>query len=138
VELTFQHYCFGCGEMNPIGLKLKFTQDGEMVRTVFVPGENYQGYPGILHGGITSTILDEIMSHCLHRQGLNGLTARLEIRYRKSIPIGKPVTFEARMLKRKGSLVDLEARAILDDGQLAAEAQGRFMLMDKPREQESN
>jgi len=130
VNNNYQHHCFVCGELNPAGLKLKFTQEGEKVCTTFLPPEIYQGYPGILHGGITSTILDEVMSHVLHSQGLAGLTARLEIRFRQSIPIGQPVTFEARLIKRKGPLADLEGRALLAGGEIAAEATGRFMLID--------
>lgn len=130
MEFNYQQHCFVCGEKNPAGLKLKFTKSEEKVWTTFLPTEAYQGYPGILHGGITSTILDEIMSQCLHTQGLAGLTARLEIRYRQSIPLHQPVIFEARMIKRKGPVVDLEAKALLEDGAVVAEALGRFMLID--------
>ncbi len=129
MEFNYQQNCFVCGENNPAGLKLKFVSRGDKVETTFFPTDNYQGYPGILHGGITSTVLDEIMSQCMHSQGLAGLTARLEIRYRHSIPINQPVTFQAKIIKRKGSLVDLEAKAILEDGQVAAEATGRFMII---------
>jgi len=130
MEINYQHHCFVCGEKNQAGLKLKFSHAEDKVWTTYIPSAAYEGYPGILHGGITSTLLDEVMSQCLHVQGLAGLTARLEVRFKQSIPIGKPVIFEARMIKRKGTLVDLEAKALLEDGQLAATALGRFMLIE--------
>lgn len=129
LEVSYDHYCFGCGEKNTAGLKLKFKREDGKAYTTFTPTENYQGYPGIMHGGITSTILDEIMSQCLQEQGLAGVTARLEIRYRQSIPLHRPINVEARIIKRKGPLVDLEGKVWLDNGQLAAESFGRFMLL---------
>ena len=119
--------CFACGENNPQGLKLKFEQKGDKTCTTFIPAEIYQGYPGMLHGGITSTILDDIMSKCVNTLGLAGVTARLEVRFRQSIPIGKPLYVEAWVTKKKGHLVETEARAYLEDGEPAAEATGRFM-----------
>ena len=138
MDFMYDHHCFVCGEDNPIGLKLKFVQDGEQVKTTFVPTKNFEGYPGILHGGIISTILDELMSQCVQCLGLAGLTARLEIRYRHSVPIGKPVEFSAKILKRKGPLVDLEAKAVLADGEVAAEASGRFMISKQSNQQKED
>jgi len=124
-------YCFACGENNPQGLKLKFRQEGDKICTTFVPAETYQGYPGVLHGGITSTILDDIMSRCVNTLGLTGMTARLEVRFRQSIPIKKPLYVEAWVTKRKGPLVETEARVYLEDGQVAAEATARFMTISE-------
>ncbi|MBZ4655146.1 MAG: putative thioesterase family protein [Peptococcaceae bacterium] len=131
MELSYDHYCFGCGEHNPHGLKLKFTYDGTNIKTTFVPGEVHQGYPGIMHGGITSTILDEVMSRCINVLGYIAVTARLEVRFRESIPLHTPVTFEAWIVNRKRNLVDTEARALLSDGKVVAEAQGRFMIIQE-------
>ncbi len=131
LEINYDHHCFGCGERNPAGLKLRFEYDRAegKVSTTFLPTENYQGYPGIMHGGIIAAILDETMSQFLYWQGLAAVTARLEIRYRQSVPLGRPITVEARLIKRKSSLLDLEGRLLLDNGQVAAESFGRFMLI---------
>lgn len=126
---TDAQYCFGCGEKNLIGLKLKFCREGEEICTNFLPTKNHQGFPGIMHGGITSAILDEVMAQCLHFEGLNGVTARLEIRYRENIPLNWPVKAKAKIVKRKGPLVDVEGKIWLDSGQVAAESWGRFMLV---------
>lgn len=131
MNINYEHNCFVCGEKNPQGLKLKFGLDGDKVTTVFVPTETYQGWPGILHGGITSTILDEVMSQCIHNLGLVGFTARLEVRFRDSIPLHKPVRFEAWIIRRKGALVELESRAVLEDGTIGAEGKSKFMIKGK-------
>lgn len=128
-KFRYDHHCFACGEQNPAGLKLKFTQEGDKISTIFCPPKIYEGYPGVLHGGIISTVFDEVMSQCLWVLEEPAFTARLEIRFRRNIPVLRPVKFEAHIVKRKGPLVDLEAQALLDDGQLAAEAKGRFMLL---------
>ena len=131
MELSYDHYCFGCGEHNPYGLKLKFTYDGTKIKTTFVPQEVHQGYPGIIHGGITSTILDEVMSRCINVLGYIAVTARLEVRFRESIPLHNPVTFEAWIVSKKRNVVDTEARALFADGNVAAEAKGRFMIIQE-------
>lgn len=128
MQFNYDHKCFGCGEQNPGGLKMKFVQEDEVIRTTFLPPEIYQGYPGILHGGIISTLFDETMYQCIVALGKWGFTSRLEVRFRKKIPILKPVRFEAWIVKQKGRIVDVESRAILENGELAAEAKGRFML----------
>jgi acyl-coenzyme A thioesterase PaaI-like protein len=84
-----------------------------------------------MHGGITSTILDEVMSRCINVLGYIAVTARLEVRFRESIPLHTPVTFEAWIVNRKRNLVDTEARALLSDGKVVAEAQGRFMIIQE-------
>jgi len=129
MQFNYDHKCFGCGEQNPGGLKLKFVQEGDIFSTIFVPPEIYQGYPGILHGGITSTVFDDTMSQCIAALGKFGFTSRLEVRFRKKIPVLRPIKFEAWIVKQKGMIVDIESRAILEDGELAAEAKGRFMLI---------
>ncbi len=60
--------CFGCGRKNPIGLKLKFQWDGKTATAEFAAGENHQGWPGIVHGGIIFSILDEAMAYVPYYQ----------------------------------------------------------------------
>jgi len=128
MQFNYDHKCFACGDQNPAGLKLKFMQEGEIISTIFRAPEIYQGYPGVLHGGIISTVFDDTMSQCIAALGKIGFTSRLEVRFRKKIPVLRPVKFEAWIVKKKGPIIDIEARAILEDGELAAEAKGRFML----------
>jgi acyl-coenzyme A thioesterase PaaI-like protein len=120
--------CFVCGPSNPIGLHLHFRFDGDVCRSEFTPNDSHMGYQGLTHGGIIFSLLDDVMANWLWLQGERCFTARADIRYRESLPIGTPVRIEGRMVKRKGRLVQLEGRVIRDDdGATIAEASGSFM-----------
>ena len=124
--------CFVCGPSNPIGLKLNFRIDGDVCRAEFTPGEAHMGYQGLTHGGIIFSLLDDVMANWLWLQGERCFTARADIRYRASLPIGTPVRLEGRMVKRKGRLVQLEGRVIRqDDDVTIAEASGSFMTDER-------
>src|SRR3972149_2159613 len=79
--------CFGCGRNNPIGLKLNFTRDGDTLRTEFTPDKAYQGWPGLLHGGILGCLLDEAMSNVAYHTGNTCLTASIEIRLKQPVKV---------------------------------------------------
>ena len=119
--------CFVCGRSNPIGLRLKFDFDGQRVWTTFTPQEAHQGYPGVLHGGLASTILDEVLGRTAIAHGLWMVTAKMEIRYRHPIPIGQPLTAVGELLEVKGRMARGHAEIHLQDGTVAAEATGVFV-----------
>lgn len=120
--------CFGCGQQNPIGLKMRFRQEeADLYVADFLPLPEHQGYPGITHGGIICTILDEAMGRFIWAQGYHGLTARLEVRFRKPVPVGRPVRVQARVVSKARSGLVMESRMLLDDGQVAAEAKGTYL-----------
>lgn len=76
MDWTYDSMCFACGEQNPIGLHLKFERvDEETVRTTFVPALYHQSWPGIMHGGLTALIADELMGRCVNVLGYAGVTA---------------------------------------------------------------
>lgn len=128
-------HCFVCGVSNPFGLKLKFYQSelGEVVADYTVP-EQYQGYPGVVHGGIVASMLDEISG----RSQMGGdpprfmYTARLEVRYRKNVPIGKPLRLVGRAGKTKGYTATATSAIYDSNGSLLAEAEA--LLVDLPAE----
>ncbi|MEW5763072.1 MAG: PaaI family thioesterase [Bacillota bacterium] len=125
-----EHMCFACSPQNPIGLKLVFTDAGEACRASFVPGEVHQGWTGVVHGGIVATLLDEAMAQWIWRRGVKAVTAALEVRFRKAVPVGRPVTVAAWRTGGRGRLVLLEAEVRLADGSVAATATGRFLRVD--------
>src|SRR6185436_143631 len=82
--LPHTHSCFVCGESNPIGLKLRFETDGKCVRTRFVPKPEHVGFQQVVHGGILSTLLDEIMVWaCAVQTKRFGFCAELSVRFLK-------------------------------------------------------
>lgn len=98
--------CFACGKENPIGLKLNFHKEGEMVKAEFSLGELYQGWPGIIHGGILCTVLDEAMGYALVFEGiLSYVTARTEMRFRNQVRSEEPLIVTGRIDKRARNLI---------------------------------
>jgi acyl-coenzyme A thioesterase PaaI-like protein len=118
---------------NPSGLRLKFyqTAPGEVeVHYTVQPG--FQGYPGVVHGGIVAAMLDEVAG----RAHMGGdpprfmFTARLEVRYRKNVPVGQPLRIVGRAGKSRGRTA--EASAVIYDSQGEALAEADALLVDVP------
>ncbi|MDX1663486.1 MAG: PaaI family thioesterase [Candidatus Promineifilaceae bacterium] len=117
--------CFVCGRHNPRGLGMTFYDNGvdEVSATYAVPAV-YQGYPGIVHGGIVAAILDEAVG----RVALIGdhhhfmMSVRLEIKYRQPVPTETPLTVSGRIIRLRGRLGRAAGEIRLPDGTVAAEA----------------
>ncbi|MFA5536068.1 MAG: PaaI family thioesterase [Bacillota bacterium] len=121
------HYCFGCSAKNPIGLKLEFIRDGESFYSDYTPREEFQGYPGILHGGITATLLDEVMANNLFTQGFFVVTAEMNIRYLHKIPIGEQLRIHSKILKQDRRLYEMEGWVENSQGKVLAKATGKLL-----------
>ncbi|MFA5875039.1 MAG: PaaI family thioesterase [Anaerolineales bacterium] len=125
--------CFVCGLENPVGLHLNFYETGPGEVTVnFTPSEHYQGYPGLLHGGIVASILDEAAGRA--HMGIFPprfmFTAKLEVKYRKNIPIGKPLKIIGKTGKDRGRMAEGWSGIYNQEGELLAEANA--LLVDVP------
>lgn len=121
-------YCFACGPKNPIGLKLKFDWDGQEVKTKFTPGEYHQGWAGLVHGGIITCLLDEAMSYAALYSGINSLTARMQTRFKRPLPIDEPLTVTGAVTKKTRRLVEAKAELKLADGTLVAESAATMFI----------
>jgi uncharacterized protein (TIGR00369 family) len=126
-------WCFVCGLENPFGLKLVFYETGpDEVSATYTPPEQFQGFPGVLHGGIVASMLDEAGGRVVmigdHNRFM--MTAKLEIRYRQPTPLGQPLTVVGRLLKTRGRLATAHAEIRLSDGSVTAEAE--LTLADLP------
>lgn len=121
--------CFGCGPDNPDGMHLSFQIEDDRVVGRFSLPVRFQGPPGHLHGGVIATILDEAMSKVNAKYGQRAMTAHLDVRYRRPVPIDRQLVVEARRVR--GEKRNLFNRATIHDenGTLLAEAQGRFVLV---------
>ena len=81
--------CFACGRENPEGLELRFQSHGETsVSCECVIPDTYQGYPGVVQGGIVSTLLDSAMTNCLFGLGIEAMTVRLNVRFQEPVRVG--------------------------------------------------
>ena len=122
-------HCFGCGRDNPIGLKLDMKLDGDRCVAYFTPKAEHESYGDRMHGGLTSTLLDEVMGDYVFRKaGKPAYTARLEIRFRSAIRIGETVKVEGWPEVHRGRLFIMKGKITHDDGTPAAEAKAEMML----------
>jgi len=125
------HMCFGCSERNPIGLKLKFTMDGDICRTEFTAGEEHQGWNGYMHGGLIAAILDETMAWWLWLKDISIMTVEMTIRYSLGVPVHTRLRVESWCEEEKrGKLFHMAGQIILPDGKVAAKARAKFMKID--------
>ncbi len=126
-KTDLDHYCFGCSSKNPIGLKLDFIRDGENFYSDYTPREEFQGYPGILHGGITATLLDEVMANNLFTQGVFVVTAEMTIRYLHKIPMGERLRIYSKILKQDRRLYEMEGWIENSQGKILAKATSKLL-----------
>ena len=128
--------CFICGLENPVGLKLRIFQTGPgEIETTYTAPQHFQGYPGVLHGGIVATILDEISGRAQMGDPSAPrfmFTAKLEVKYRKNVPIGKPLKIIGKAGRSKGKMAEGWAGIYDDLGTLLAEA--TTLLINVPGE----
>ncbi|OGO28604.1 MAG: hypothetical protein A2Z16_07715 [Chloroflexi bacterium RBG_16_54_18] len=128
-------HCFVCGVSNPFGLKLRFyeTSPREVTAECTLTDE-YQGYPGVVHGGVVAAMLDELAGRSLMGGDTPRFmyTARLEIRYRKNVPIGQPLRLVGTALSAKQRTATAKSAIYALDGSLLAEA--NVLLVNIPSE----
>lgn len=120
--------CFACSRINPIGMKLNFTMDGDVCRSIFTAGPNHQGWNGYIHGGIISTLLDEVMAQYLWHQDMRVMTVEMTTRFSNAVPINTPLVLEARQTGGRGKLHIMEGRIILPDGSVPCKATAKFLM----------
>ena len=113
--------CFGCGQNNPIGLKLSFQWDGKTARAEFTPTKLHQGWSGLVHGGIITCILDEAMGYAALFEGMNCVTAKMQAKLRRPASIDEPLIITSSTIKKTRKLIETKAAISLKDGTLIAE-----------------
>jgi len=125
---TSHSKCFACGRDNDSGLGLVFEYacDGQVCASCIID-EKYQGYPGVVQGGIVETIFDCAMTNCLFSQGIEAMTVRLNVQYRLPGMVDEVLTADAVLISNRGRMYELEAR-ISQAGKVKAFATGRFMV----------
>ena len=125
--------CFGCGQNNPIGLKLNFQWDGKTAKTEFTPNEFHQAWPGIVHGGIITSMLDEAMAYACRFEGMNCVTGKMQIRFRRPAVIDEPLIIAGKVTRKGERWIWTKASVSLPDGTLVAEGTAaQFIIETKP------
>jgi uncharacterized protein (TIGR00369 family) len=122
--------CYGCGTANERGLHMEFRREGERTICEYTPCDYQQGYPGRMHGGVVSTLIDEAMGWAVYHAAKWGATARLNVRFRKPVYLDRKLRVEAWIVKDRARLFELRAEVRDGDGDLLAEGDGVFMRLD--------
>ena len=121
--------CFACGPRNTAGLHLEFEKLADSVKTTYSALEEHQGFPGYLHGGIISTLLDEVMNRISVLENQWTMTGRMDVRFRRPVMIGQTVTVIGRKIRGHGRVWEVQGSVRLPSGTLAAEATGTYILI---------
>ena len=131
--------CFICGLENPVGLHLHIYEvESGVIETTYTAPEHFQGYPGVLHGGVVGALIDEIAARAQMGSDPNDprfmLTAKLEVKYRQNVPIGKPLKIVGKAGKSRSSSAEAWAGIYnAETNELLAE--GNVLLMNVPEGQ---
>ena len=123
--------CFGCGAHNERGLRMKFRREDGRTICDYDPVAYQQGYPGRMHGGLVSTLLDEAMGWAVYDAQAWGATARLSVRFRHPVRLDQRLRIEAWVTQNRSRLIELRGEVRDEAGLLLAEAEGTFMKLDE-------
>ena len=132
-DTTDYQQCFACGQRNPFGLQLVFRLENDTIVADFQPREEHQGFPGVIHGGIVASVLDETLGRTsiLSENPEWTMTGRLEVRYRRYVPYGPLLRVRASLGKQRRRMVQATGVLTLADDEqtILADAQGTFLSL---------
>ena len=126
-EIIKYHGCFVCGDKNPNGLRIKFYRDGDEAVATCIAEPKFQGYKGVYHGGLVSTLLDEIMAKAVLAIRKYAMTVEMTCRYKKAVPIGQELRLVGRLTRQRGRLFETSGEIRSPDGILYATATGKYL-----------
>jgi uncharacterized protein (TIGR00369 family) len=122
--------CFACGKLNPDGLQLKFAKFDDHVEAYFDCTEKYQGWNGIIHGGIVSTLIDEVMYHAILDKP-DALTAEMTVRFMKPLRVGTKARLLGFVDGINGRIINTRGEVYDENGVLIAKGTARYMIVRK-------
>lgn len=132
-DFNDNNYCFACGSANPQGLKLSFSyndESGEAISaTVF--SRHFQGWENMLHGGIISTVLDEIMVKAAAYKGFKCVTAALNVEFKNPAFIDKPYIIKGKVIGTRGKIVFTEGiiQDAIAENKIIATSTGKLFIL---------
>jgi len=131
-ELPRDKNCFVCGVKAADGLRMKIyaTDDGYAIGLCSTEAA-HQGFPGVVHGGIVSACLDEVLwfSTRLEENFLPAMTLELNVRFLEKISVDSPLRVAAKVFRTEGRHLYSKGFILLEDGTVAAEAEGHFLTL---------
>jgi uncharacterized protein (TIGR00369 family) len=130
--------CFGCSPDHPSGLQMSFFVDGDEIVSIWEPQSQFEGYLGVLHGGIQATIMDEIASYVTYvKVKVAGVTSSMNVRYYKPIYMsGGSVTVRSKLLQMRRNLAEIEVEIYNHENDLCSEAIVTYFTFSEKRSKE--
>lgn len=121
--------CIACGPLAPNGLHMRFeTGDDGWVQSRVAVSAAFQGWSGVVHGGIVATLLDEAMAYAAAARGFLGVTGELKMRFRSAVPVDAEVTVRGNVTWHRRNVLGVEARVHDASGALLASGTGSFVI----------
>lgn len=127
-------FCFACGQDNPhgLGMRVAYADEDQSASCRLSLAKRFQGWSGIAHGGVVSTLLDEIMAHAVIHHVGQALTTDMQTRYKAPVPLGQEIEVRGWVDEANRRLATTKSEIRLAaDGKLLAQAQARFLLRAK-------
>ena len=124
--------CFVCGKKNPIGFQADISVDDSRATSwtrVKLPGE-FQGWQNVIHGGVLAALLDEVCIYACRTRADQCVTAELQVRYRKPVPVGAEVEVFGQLVDHERKIWQAAAQLKIA-GTLYAEAQAKVFVLDQ-------
>lgn len=130
LRARMQNFCVVCGQDNPTGLRIRFTRDSDgSISADWRPNRQWEGFTGIVHGGLISTVLDEAMSKAVAALNCEALTAELRVRFRHHVATGEELQIRGWVVEKAKRRIKTEATLIAADGSERAHAWATFLTL---------
>ncbi len=124
--ISDDNYCVMCGKLNPVGLRLEFRlNNGESEADVIFP-KYFEGYNGITHGGIVSSVLDEASVYAATSIGEVCVTGELKVRFKRPVKTNAPYVIKGKIIERRGKIILTKSKIVDNDGNIYAYANAKL------------
>lgn len=135
--LPYYKQCFVCGETRLGRLGVRFKVVNGTVRAVFTPAEKHVGFPGIVHGGIITALLDEAMVWAIYATtGQFALSNEITVRFIRPLPVGQTVEVVGYLIRRQKRIMEVASEIHDEQAIIYARAWGRFFLAPDEKNEE--
>jgi acyl-coenzyme A thioesterase PaaI-like protein len=129
-----ENRCFGCSPTNPIGLQLSFRTSGEQVEADFIGRDDHCGVPGVVHGGIVMTAIDEAMGYVIHSVADSiSVTKSASTDFRRPVWVGAAHRVRARIDRIEGADVFASGEVVDANGKICARGRAHFVTLSPER-----
>ncbi|MCD6277296.1 PaaI family thioesterase [candidate division WOR-3 bacterium] len=131
MKFVNENKCLLCGLENPVGLKLRIDYRDGKSRTVFSYQEYFQGYTGVVHGGMVGAVLDEMCVYAAASLGYVTVTGELTVRYKKPVKVETEYIAEGYVEEVRGKVIFAGARIVDGDGEVYAYARAKLVIVKR-------